>query len=292
VLNQLTGISKLPMAELDPRDVTRRMGGYYMTRPRNLVLRAEIRADFSLNKNARRNLPALPGLNFEKINFSAPGMGADQVCMNMRVYKGNSVKTNVLSANSEFVPEQALIRFDQENGRGSGKLVKIAPAESMSGIEITVSNRKPEAGSSTETLRVRLGSPRGGREKGEVHKEQLEKVRKEQDEKARKVQVEKELQAARDRQDARSSAPHQPLKAIGEKTKDRLERSLDSSFEKPISKKKKVQESSSSSEESSSDISSDDNGELVTKDIIRLQSLKVEVEVTRLMRLKGRVHGF
>jgi len=60
----------------------------------------------------------------------------------------------------------------------------------MSGIAITVSNRKPEAGSSTETLRMRLGSPRGEREKGEVRKVQVEK--------AREVQVEKELQEARD----------------------------------------------------------------------------------------------
>ena len=171
-----------------------------------------------------------------------------------------------------------MIRFDQENGRGSGKLVRIPPAESMSGIEITVLNRRSEAGSSTKTLKARLGSPWGEREKWEVRKEQAEI--------ARKVQVEKELQAARDRQDARSSAPRQPLKAIDEKTKDRLERSLDSSFDKPVKKKKKVQESSSSSEESSSDISSDDDGEPVTKDLVRLQSLKVEVEVTKLLKLK------
>ena len=63
----------------------------------NIVLRAEIRADFSLNKHAKKDLPTLPGLNFETINFLAPGVGADQVCMYMRVYKGNSVKTNVLS---------------------------------------------------------------------------------------------------------------------------------------------------------------------------------------------------
>ena len=31
---------------------------------------------------------------------------------------------------------------------------------------------------------------------------------------------------------------------------------------------------------------SDDDGEPVTKDVVRLQSLKVEVEVTRLMKLK------
>jgi len=198
------------------------------------------------------------------------------------MYKGNSIKTTALSATSEFVPEQSMIRFDQENGRGSGKRVRIPPAESMSGIEITVSNRKPEAGSSTKTLKARLGSPRGEREKGEVRKEQAEI--------ARKVQVEKELQAARDRQDARTSAPRQPLKVIDERTKTRLERSLDSSFEKekPVKKKKKVQvqESSSSSEASSSDISSDDDGEPVTKDLVRLQSLKVDVEVTRLLRLK------
>jgi len=209
-------------------------------------------------------------LNFGRINFSAPGVGADQVCKNMRVYKGNGVKTNVLSANSEFVPEQALLRFDQERGRGSGKF---APAESMSGIAITVSNRKPEAGSLKETLRMILGSPRGEREKGEVRKE------------AREVQVEKELQEARDRQDGRSSVPSQPLKVIDEKTKDRLERSLDSSMDKPVRKKKKVQESSSSLESSSSS-SDDDYCEPVTKDIVRLQSLKVEVEVTRLMKLK------
>jgi len=90
------------------------------------------------------------------------------------------------------MPEQAMIRFDQENGRGSGKLVRIPPAESMSGIEITVSNRKPDAGSSTKTLKTRLGSPRGEREKGEVRKEQAEI--------ARKVHVEKERQEARIRQ--------------------------------------------------------------------------------------------
>jgi hypothetical protein len=64
----------------------------------------------------------------------------------------------------KFVLKQAMIRFDQENDRGSGKLVRIPPAESMSGIEITVSNRKPDAGSSTRTLKTRLGSP-GERER-------------------------------------------------------------------------------------------------------------------------------
>jgi len=199
-----------------------------------------------------------------------------------RMYTGNSVKTTVLSASSEFVPELAMIRFDQENGWSSGKLVRIPPAESMSGIEITVSNRKSEAGSSTKTLKARLGSPRGEREKGEVRVERAEIARKEQ--------VEKELQSARIRQEARTSAPRQPLKVIDKRTKDRLERSLDSSFEKkePVKKKKKVQvqESSSSSETSTSDISSDDDGEPVTKNLVRMQSLKVDVEVAKLMRLK------
>jgi hypothetical protein len=198
------------------------------------------------------------------------------------MYTGNSVKTTVLSANSEFVPELAMIRFDQENGRSSGKLVRIPPAESMSGIEITVSNRRSETGSSTKTLEARLGSPQGEREKGEVHVERAEIARKER--------VEKELQSARIRQEARTSAPRQPLKVIDERTKDRLEHSLDSSFEKkePVKKKKKVQvqETSSSSETSTSDISTDDDGEPVTKNLVRLQSLRVEVEVAKLARLK------
>jgi hypothetical protein len=98
-----------------------------------IILRARIRADFAINKDARRILPALPGLSFDKINFSAPGVAADQVCMNThmtRMYTGNIVKTTVLSASSEFVPELAMIRFDQENGRivvPVGKLVKIPP---------------------------------------------------------------------------------------------------------------------------------------------------------------------
>ena len=92
-----------------------------------ILLRAEIRADFSRDKNARKNLPALPGLHFDMINFSALGMGADQVCKNIWVYRGNGMKTTVLSVNSDFIPEQALLRFDQERGRGSGRLMKIAP---------------------------------------------------------------------------------------------------------------------------------------------------------------------
>ena len=66
---------------------------------------------------------------------------------------------------------------------------------------------------------------------------------------------------------------------------ERFEQSADSSMDKPTRmKKKKVQELSSS--ESSSSSSDDDDGEPVTKDIVRLQSLKVEVEVSRLMKLK------
>ena len=120
-----------------------------------ILLRAEIRADFSLDKNARKNLPALPGLHFDMINFSAPGVGADQVSKNMRVYKGNGVKTTVLSVNMQFIPERALLRFDQERGQGSGRVIRVPPAESMSGMSITVTNRKPETGSPKPALRVR-----------------------------------------------------------------------------------------------------------------------------------------
>jgi len=250
-----------------------------------ILLRARIRADFSINKDARRILPALPGFSFEQINFSAPGVGADQVCTNMhmtRMYMGNSVMTTVLSANSEFVPELAMIRFDQENGRSEGNHVRIPPAESMSGIEITVSNRKSEAGTSNLKVQARLGSPRGEREKGEVCV--VAEIPREE-------RVEKELESARNQQKARASVPQRPLKAIDERTKERLDHSLDSSFEKiePKKKKKKVQvveSSSSSTETSTSDISTDDDGEPVTRNLVRLQSLKVEVEVARLARLK------
>ena len=153
----------------------------------------------------------------------------------------------------------------------------------MSGIEITVLNRKSEAGPSNINLQARLGSPRGEREKGEVRVERAEIARKER--------VEKELQSARSRQEARASALRQPLKVIDERTKERLEHSLDSSFEKiePKKKKKKVQvveSSSNSSDTSTSDISTDDDGEPVTRSLVRLQSLRVDVEVTRLARLK------
>jgi len=112
-----------------------------------ILLRVEIRADLSVDKNARKNLPTLPGLNYEMINFSVPGMGADQVSKNIRMYKGNGVKTTVLGVNVEFTPEKVLLRFDQEKGQGVGKMIKVAPAESISGISITVTNRKPEANS-------------------------------------------------------------------------------------------------------------------------------------------------
>jgi hypothetical protein len=232
-----------------------------------ILRRAEIRVEFSQNKNAKKNLPALPGLNFEMIKFLVPGMGADQVCRNMRVYRGNGVKTTVLSVNSDFIPERALVRFDQERGLGSGSLVRIPEAESMSGILITVSNRKPETGSQKSALTTRLGSPRGEKEKGEVRKV------------ARDAQVEKELQEARDRK-----GTHPQPSVERARTSERFE-DLDSSMDKPAKKKtKKVQESSSSSESSAT--SSDDDGEPMTKDLVRLQSLKVELEVTKLMKFK------
>jgi len=202
------------------------------------------------------------------IRFSVPGIGADQVCRNMRVYRGNGVKTTVLSVNSDFIPERALERFDQERGLGSGSLIRIPDAESMSAISITVSNKKAETGSQKSDLTARLGSPRGEKEKGEVRKAA-----------ARNAQVVREPKAAHDRNDDRP----QPL-VEKVKMSDRFE-DLDSSLDKPTRKKtKKVQESSSSSESSAT--SSDDDGEPMTKDLVRLQSLKVELEVTKLMKFK------
>ena len=43
---------------------------------KDIILRAEIRANFSKDKSARKNLPALPGLHFDMIKFSAPGIGS------------------------------------------------------------------------------------------------------------------------------------------------------------------------------------------------------------------------
>ncbi len=71
-----------------------------------------------------------------------------------------------------------------------------------------------------------------------------------------------------------------------EKTKASERFDLDSSFEKPVKKKNRKKKESSSSSESSTGSSDDDDGEPVTKDLVRLQSLKVEVEVSKLMRLK------
>ena len=126
---------------------------------KTILLRAEIRAEFSQNKDARKNLPALPAMSFNMIKFSAPEMGADEVCKNMWVYRGNGVRTNILSSNSDFIPQRALIRFDQERSIGSGSLIQIPLAESMSGISVTVSNRKPETVPLRSEVRTRLGSP-------------------------------------------------------------------------------------------------------------------------------------
>jgi len=137
----------------------------------------------------------------------------------------------------------------------------------MSGISITVSNKKPETGSPRSAVSKRLGSPRGEKEKGEVHKV------------APDAQVEKELQEARDQKGTHPQPSVERARA-SEKFQD-----LDSSIDKLARKKtKKVQESSSSSESSAT--SSDDDGEPMTKDLVRLQSLKVELEVTKLMKFK------
>ena len=210
-------------------------------------------------------------MQFDKINFSATGMDADQVCKNMRVYRGNGVKMTTLSVNSDFIPERALVRFDQEMGIGSGKLVRIPPAESMTGISITVPNKKPETEVPKSDLATRLGSPRGEREKGEVARHE-----------DRDVEVIAELKVARDCQEARKSV--QPRSVEKTKASERFE--LDSSFEKPVKKKNRKKKESSSSSEISTGSSDDNDGEPVTKDLMRLQSLRVEVEVSKLMRLK------
>jgi len=117
----------------------------------------------------------------------------------MRVYRGNGVKTTVLSVNSDFIPDRALDRFDQERGLGSGKTIRIPDAESMTAITITVSNKKEEAVSKKPDLTARLGSPKGEKEKGEVRPT------------ARKDPVEKEPRAAHDRKDDR---PHKMVEKV------------------------------------------------------------------------------
>jgi len=239
-----------------------------------ILRRAKIRAEFSINKDAEKILPALPALKFDKIKFSAASISADQVCQNMRVYRGNGIKTNLLSSNSDFIPARALLRYAQERGKEAGTRVRIPPTESMTDLEITVSNKKPEIPALKPSLSERLGSPRGEREKGEVARD----VRRED----REVEVIAELRVAKDRQEARASAQPRPVEKA--RASERFE--LDSSFEKPVKKKNRKKVESSSSSDSSSSDSEDDDGEPVTKDLVRMQSLKVEIEVSKLMKLK------
>jgi len=239
-----------------------------------ILRRAKIRAEFSINKDTQKLLPALPPLKFDKIKFSTASISADQVCQNMRVYRGNGIKTNLLSSNSDFIPARALLRYAQERGKEAGTRVRIPPTESMTDLEITVSNRKPEIPAPKPSLSKRLGSPRGEKEKGEVARD----VRRED----REVEVIAELRVAKDQQEARASAQPRPVEKA--RASERFE--LDSSFEKPVKKKNRKKEELSSSSESSSSDSDDDDGEPVTKDLVRMQSLKVEMEVTRLMKLK------
>jgi len=188
--------------------------------------------------------------------------------------RGNGVKTNLLSSNSDFIPARALLRYAQERGKEAGTRVRIPPTESMTDLEITVSNKKPEIPALKPSLSERLGSPRGEREKGEVARD----VRRED----REVEVIAELRVAKDRQEARASAQPRPVEKA--RASERFE--LDSSFEKPVKKKNRKKVESSSSSDSSSSDSEDDDGELVTKDLVRMQSMKVELEVSKLMKLK------
>jgi len=80
-----------------------------------ILRRAKIRAEFSISKDSGKILPALPALKFDKIKFSSASISADQVCQNMRIYRGNGIKTNLLSSNSDFIPARALQRFRLPN---------------------------------------------------------------------------------------------------------------------------------------------------------------------------------
>jgi hypothetical protein len=236
-----------------------------------ILKRAEIRAALSVCKDSRMNLPALPGLNFDTIKFSARNMSADQVCKNIRVYRGNGVKTTVLSVNSDFIPDKAMERFNQERGLGSGKLVSIPDGVSITAITVTVSNRKEIIDKTKPDLSARLGSPIGEKEKGEVPPT------------TRKNFVEEEPRAAHDREDDR---PHSMVEKV--KRLDRCE-DLDSSLDKPTKKKsRKSKETSSSSSEESDSSSDDADGEPMTMDRIAAQALKAEHEMSLLLKYKKR----
>jgi len=244
-----------------------------------ILQRAKIRAEFSISKDKEKilALPAVPGLKFDKIKFSSANISADQVCQNMRIYRGNGIRTNLISKNFDFIPARALLRYAQERGREDGTRVRIPPSESMTGLEITVSNKKPVNPTPKQSLSKRLGSPRGEKEKGEVAREAREVLRGD-----REVEVIGELRVAKDRQEARAKAQPRPVEKA--KAAERFE--LDSSFEKPVKKRNKKKVESSTSSDSSSSSSEDDDGEPVTKELVRMQAMKVELEVSKLMRLK------
>jgi len=193
-------------------------------------------------------------------------MSADQVCQNIRVYRGNGVKTTVLSTNSDFIPDRALERFDQERGLGSEQTIRIPDEVSITAITVTVSNRKEDKNPKKPDLAARLGSPKGEKEKGEVPPT------------ARKDPVEKEPRAAHDREEDR---PRSMVEKV--KRSDRYE-DLDSSLDKPNKKKsRKSRETSSSSSDSS-----DTDGEPMAKDRVSVQALKVEFEMSKLLKYKKR----
>jgi hypothetical protein len=162
-------------------------------------------------------------------------------------------------------------RFNQERGLGSGKLVKIPDEVSITAITVTVSNRKEDINKLKPDLSARLGSPRGEKEKGEVPST------------AHKVPVEKEPRAAHDRKDDRPQSVVEKMKRS-----DRCE-DLDSSLDKPTKKKSRKSKQTSSSSSEESDSSSDDSdGEPMTKDRVAAQALKVEYEMSILLKYKKR----
>jgi len=195
----------------------------------------------------------------------------------MRIYKGNGIRTNLITRDYDFIPARALLRYEQEREREDGPRVRIPPAESMTGLEITVSNTKPVNTTPKQSLSKRLGSPRGEKEKGEVTREAREVLRGD-----REVEVIGELRVAKERQDARAKAQPRPVEKA--KAAERFE--VDSSFEKPVKKRNKKKGESSTSSDSSSSSSEDDDGETITRELLKRQKMKVELEVSKLMRMK------
>jgi hypothetical protein len=75
---------------------------------------ANIRTEFSLNKDARKTLPILGGFKFGMMNFGSESVRRMDMSKMARVLPGNSVKEEMLSPNYTSFPELMMIRYDQE----------------------------------------------------------------------------------------------------------------------------------------------------------------------------------